>query len=350
MLEVFDLCMSVGTFELKSICFAVKRGDYFVVLGSSGVGKTLLLETIAGLATPSSGKILLRGRDITFERIQKRNMSIVYQDADLFPHLSVFDNIAYPLRCRGDKEVDRKVTSAATQTGIGDKLGRKPDTLSGGEYQRAALARSLASDSDLFLLDEPLSSLDAKSRKELRGLLRGLNRDGITMVHVTHDYEEAIALATRIGVMENGRLVQVANPDEIFRHPRSEFVARFMGVRNYLQGTLRRVADSDLKEFSLSGVKILCLTDVPEGDAFLIIRHDEITIGNAIDPGSNRNSFQGVIRDIIPAKIGFEVTVDIGIELLVGISEIALRFLDLAIGKQVWVSFSPSACSVYAGC
>jgi len=347
MLEILDLCMRIGSFELKSVRFAVERGDYFVVLGSSGVGKTLLLETIAGLLPPSSGRILLRGRDITFEKIQKREMSIVYQDSDLFPHLSVYDNIAYPLRCRRDKQVDGKVTAAALKTGIADKLDRKPATLSGGEYQRAALARSLAADSDLFLLDEPLSLLDAKSRNELRGLLRGLNRDGITMVHVTHDYEEAIALATRIGVMESGRLVQVAPPDEIFRHPRSEFIARFVGIKNYFRGTLRPIVGSDLKEFSSNGIKILCNTEVPEGPAFLIIRHGEVAIGNAIESSGNCNSFPGVIRDVIPAKLGFEVTVDVGIELVVGISEVERRSLDLSIGKQVWVSFNASACNVY---
>jgi ABC-type Fe3+/spermidine/putrescine transport system ATPase subunit len=348
MLEISDLCARVGSFELKSIRFAIQRGEYFVVLGPSGVGKTLLLETIAGLTIPSVGKILLRGRDITFEKIQNRSLSIVYQDADLFPHLSVYNNIAYPLRCRGDKQVDEKVTAAAAKTGIADKLDRKPDTLSGGEYQRAALARSLAADSDLFLLDEPLSSLDPKSRDELRGLLRSLNRSGITMVHVTHDYEEAISLATRIGVMDNGQLVQVASPVEIFRHPRSEFIARFVGIKNYFQGILRSIAGSELKEFSSNGIKILCLSDVPEGNAILVIPHQEITVGNGMDPGEGHgNSFQGVIRDIVQAKIGFELTVDIGIELRVGVSETTRQSLDLAIGKQVWVAFDASACSVY---
>jgi ABC-type Fe3+/spermidine/putrescine transport system ATPase subunit len=347
MLEIVDLCLSVGSFELKSIRFKVKRGDYFVVLGPSGVGKTLLLETIAGLATPSAGRILTRGQDITFEKIQNRNMSIVYQDADLFPHLSVYDNIAYPLRCRGDEQVNGKVNAAALKTGIADKLDRKPDTLSGGEYQRAALARSLAAASDLFLLDEPLSSLDAKSRDDLRGLLRGLNRSGITMVHVTHDYEEAVALATMIGVMDSGRLVQVGPPEEIFRRPRSKFVARFVGIKNFLQGTLHPTTDGSLKEFSASGVNIRCRADIPEGGAFLIIRPEEISLANSMEPGSDSNSFKGEIRDIVPATTGLEVAVDIGIELRAAVSENALQSLKLAIGKQVWVGFNIAACHVY---
>jgi molybdopterin-binding protein len=348
MLVVEDLSLQVGNFTLRDINFAVERGDYFVVLGPSGVGKSVLLETIAGLLTPAAGKIFLRGRNITAERIQQRNMSIVYQDADLFPHLSVYDNIAYPLRSRRERQVDGKVTRAAELTGIADKLGRKPETLSGGEYQRVALARSLAADSDIFLLDEPLSSLDAKSKSELRALLRKLNRNGITMVHVTHDYEEAVSLASRIGIMENGELVHVAPPEDIFKHPKSEFIAHFVGIKNYFKGIVRGISGSDLKEFSSGGMNILCLTDVPEGDAFLMIRPDEISISNAVEASSSRNKFKGVITDIIPAKLGLEVTVDVGVEMVVMISSDALKSLKFEIGKDVWISFKASSCRIYA--
>ena len=348
MLVVEDLSLKVGDFTLRDINFAVERGDYFVVLGPSGVGKSVLLETIAGLLTPAAGKIFLRGRDITAERIQQRNMSIVYQDADLFPHLSVYDNIAYPLRSRRQSKVGGKVARAAELTGIADKLGRKPETLSGGEYQRVALARSLAADSDIFLLDEPLSSLDAKSKSELRALLRKLNRNGITMVHVTHDYEEAVSLASRIGIMENGNLVHVAPPEEIFKHPKSEFIAHFVGIKNYFKGMVRSVPGSDLKKFSSGGMNILCLTDVPEGDAFLMIRPDEISISNTLEAGSSRNKFQGVITVIVPARLGLEVMVDVGTEMVVMISSDALKSLKFEVGKNVWISFKASSCRVYA--
>jgi molybdopterin-binding protein len=347
MLSIENLRVRVGKFELQGITFSVERGDYFVILGASGVGKSLLLETIAGLWQPEAGSIRLRGQDITVGSVQKRNVSIVYQDAGLFPHLSVYENIAYPLRSRRQRPVAGKVAEAAANTGIADKLDRKPDTLSGGEYQRVALARSLAAGADLLLLDEPLASLDAKSKHELRSLLRKLNRGGLTVIHVTHDYEEAISLANRIGVMENGELVHVAPPQEIFRRPKSEFVAHLIGVKNYLKGSVQSVPGSDLKEFVSGGIRVFCLTDVDDGEAHLVIRPDEITIANVRETNSSRNRFAGRIADIAPAKIGVEVCVDVGVEMVATISSDAARALQLEIGREVWISFKAASCKVY---
>ncbi len=347
MLVVDNISLRAGNFELKEINFRVDKGDYFVILGISGVGKSLLLESIAGLTSITSGEILLRGKKISDEKIQKRNISIVYQDADLFPHLTVFENIAYPLHSRKEKNIKEKVLIAAEQTGIADKLERNPGTLSGGEYQRVALARSLASGNDIFLLDEPLSALDPKSKNDLRALLRKLNRDGITIIHVTHDYEEAVSLANKIGIMEKGEMVHVASPEEIFKHPKSEFVAQFIGIKNFLRGELNTIKESDLKEFSTNGIKIFSLTDVADGGAFLLIQPDEISISNSIESGSARNHFKGKITDIARAKIGIEVTIDIGCELISLISSDAMNSLELKIGKEVWISFKASACKIY---
>jgi len=347
MLVVDNISLRAGNFELKEINFRVDKGDYFVILGISGVGKSLLLESIAGLTKINSGEIILRGRKISDEKIQKRNISIVYQDADLFPHLTVFENIAYPLHSRKEKNIREKVLKAAEQTGIADKLERVPETLSGGEYQRVALARSLASGNDIFLLDEPLSALDPKSKNDLRALLRKLNREGITIIHVTHDYEEAVSLANKIGVMENGRIVHVASPEEIFKHPKSEFVAQFIGIKNFLRGELTAIPQSDLKRFSTNGINIFPLTNVSEGEAFLLIQPDEISISNSTESGSARNHFKGKITDIARAKIGIEVTVDVGCELISLISSEAMNSLELKIGKEVWVNFKASACKIY---
>ena len=347
MLVVDNISLRAGNFELKEINFRVDKGDYFVILGISGVGKSLLLESIAGLTKINSGEIILRGRKISDEKIQKRNISIVYQDADLFPHLTVFENIAYPLHSRKEKNIREKVLKAAKQTGIADKLERVPETLSGGEYQRVALARSLASGNDIFLLDEPLSALDPKSKNDLRALLRKLNREGITIIHVTHDYEEAVSLANKIGVMENGRIVHVASPEEIFKHPKSEFVAQFIGIKNFLRGELTAIPQSDLKRFSTNGINIFPLTNVSEGEAFLLIQPDEISISNSTESGSARNHFKGKITDIARAKIGIEVTVDVGCELISLISSEAMNSLELKIGKEVWVNFKASACKIY---
>jgi molybdopterin-binding protein len=347
MLVVKDLHVCVGSFELRGVDFSVGKGDYFVILGLSGVGKSVLLETIAGLLKADSGCIRLRGRDITAGSIQNRNVSIVYQDAGLFPHLSVYENIAYPLRSRGRRQIASKVAESAAHAGIADKLDRMPGSLSGGECQRAALGRCLAAGADLLLLDEPLASLDAKAKHELRSLLRKLNRDGLTIIHVTHDYEEALSLANRIGVMENGAMVHVAAPEEIFRRPKSEFVAHMIGIKNYLKGSVMSVAGSDLKEFVSGSIRIFCLTDVADGEAHLIIRPDEITIANVVEASSSRNRFSGRIKDIATAKIGIEVSVDIGMEMVATISGDSMQALQLDIGKEVWISFKAASCKVY---
>jgi len=274
-------------------------------------------------------------------------MSIVYQDTDLFPHMDVFENIAYPLKSRGEEKIKKKIDPITEVLGIMGILKRKPETLSGGEYQRVSLARSMAAGNDLFLLDEPLASLDSKSKSELRALLRKLNRSGITIIHVTHDYEEAISLANIIGIMENNRLVHVAPPEEIFKHPKSEFVAHFIGTKNFFSGKLKSINNTDLKEFSSSGIKIFCLTDITDGEAFLTIQPEEITISTVSESGSSRNHFAGKIIDIAPAKQGMEITVNIGVDIIVIISKESMIGLNLGIGKETWINFKASSCKIY---
>ncbi len=347
MLALNNITVGVGGFSLKQITFDVGEKDYFVILGPSGVGKSLLLETIAGLRQPLSGTIHLRGKDVTTEKIQKRNISIVYQDADLFPHLSVYENIAYPLKSRKQADVREKVLKAAGLTGIGDKLNRRPDTLSGGEYQRVSLARSIVADPDIVLLDEPLASIDTRARSELLTLLRTINRQGMTILHVTHDYEEAISVAKRIGVMEDGRLVHVDTPEEIFKHPKSEFIAHFVGVKNFLRGSVRTNPGSDLKVFTTGSISVDTLTDIEDGAAFLSVRPEEITVSIAPQSSSSRNQFKGTIKDISHARFGLEIKVDVGVEIVATITSESRKSLDLDIGKEVWVSFKASSCKLY---
>ncbi len=224
-----------ASFSLKDVSLSIAAGDYFMLLGPSGAGKSLLLELIAGLEQPASGQIFLDGIDITRSRIQHRDVGIVFQDLALFPHLSVKENILYPVHAR-KMPLDLSLTrmeQLVARLEIGHLLERRPATLSGGERQRAALARVLMYQPKILLLDEPLSSLDVQLRDDTRALLRSLNNEGQTILHVTHDYSEAVSLASHIAVIHEGMLIQQGPATTVFENPVNEFVARFVGAKSF---------------------------------------------------------------------------------------------------------------------
>ena len=215
MIELRGLLVRLGDFTLSVEGLRVQRGEYMVVLGPSGVGKTVLLLTLAGLITPEKGSIVINGVDVTRYPPERRGVALVPQGYALFPHMSVYDNIAYGLRVRGapEQEVRVRIKEIAERLGITHLLHRKPLTLSGGEQQRVALARALVIEPELLLLDEPLSALDPRLRINAMKLLMGLHRElGFTAIHVTHNLVEALSLATRIAYMEKGRLIGVYEP------------------------------------------------------------------------------------------------------------------------------------------
>jgi multiple sugar transport system ATP-binding protein len=217
---------------LRGIDLAAADGELLVVLGPSGSGKSTLLRVTAGLDSLSEGSIEIGGRDVTREPPARRNVAMVFQTYALFPHLTAAENIGFGLEAREVPKVLRRerVAEAARIVGCSDLLDRRPAELSGGERQRVALARALVRDPDVFLLDEPLSNLDAQLRTQMRAELKELHRRvGATMVYVTHDQVEALTLGDRLAVLEAGELQQVGTPDELFRRPENRFVARFVG-------------------------------------------------------------------------------------------------------------------------
>ncbi|MBE0679786.1 MAG: ATP-binding cassette domain-containing protein, partial [Bacteroidales bacterium] len=237
MLRTERLSKRIDAFSLQEISLEVARGEYYVLLGRSGAGKTQFLELICGLTTPDSGRVFLDGEEITGKRVQKRGIGLVFQDLALFPHYTVKDNIMYPLRIMNlslKERVDR-VQHIAGEMNITDLLLRKPGSLSGGEKQRVALARTLVTEPKILLLDEPMASVDASLKDDIRRMLRRLNRSGQTIIHVTHDFGEAISLASRVGVMHNGRIIQEGTPLEVFNHPVNRFVARYAGIKNFFR-------------------------------------------------------------------------------------------------------------------
>jgi len=346
MLEIKNISKSFPNFSLKDISLKVEKGDYFVLLGGSGNGKSVLLEIIAGNTKVDSGKIILNGNDITLEKIQKRNIAFVYQDQALFPHLKVFDNIAFSLRHKKSTstEIKNKVIELVELVGVTNILYRKPATLSGGEAQRVALARALATQPECLLLDEPLSNIDTQLRYELRSLLRKINRQGQTIIHVTHDYEEAVSLASKLAVIEQGKIVQTGTPEEIFLYPKSEFIAKFIGVKNFYIGKLlNHENSSDLKSFETSGILFHVATDEKNEDGFLLIPAESIVISENFNNSSSRNFFKGKIIDIFPAKLGLEVVVDIGVKITSIVSKEATEKLSLEKNKAIWISFKASS-------
>ncbi len=238
-----------------------------------------------------------------------------------------------------------RIIRLAEMVGAANLLDRYPDTLSGGESQRVALARTLAINPKCLLLDEPLSSLDVGSRAEMRSLLRKINTQGQTIIHVTHDYEEAISLATNIAIMEAGEIIQTGKPTDVFQHPKSEFVARFIGIKNIFRGNLQHidVNKKELAEFISDGLIFHLLTDADNGDGYLLVRSEDITVSLTSSTTSARNTFRGKILDIIPAKLGVELIVDIGVEIYVLVTLESIKTLDLHQGKDVWLTFKATA-------
>ena len=229
------VCKSFGKTEVvRELSLAIGDGEFVVLLGPTGAGKTTTLRVVAGLERPDSGRVSIAGRDVTFTPPAMRDVTFVFQQYSLYPHLSVFDNLAFPLRSPVRRtepaEIERKVREVARLLHIDDKLQNKATQLSGGQMQRVAIGRALVRSPAVYLMDEPLSSLDAKLRSEMRIELQRVQRElGATVLYVTHDQTEAMTLATRIGVMDRGRLVQVGTPREIYENPVNVYVATRLG-------------------------------------------------------------------------------------------------------------------------
>ena len=230
-LTIENLSINLGEFHLKGISFCLDKADYLTIIGPTGAGKTILLESIIGFWNPDTGRIFLEQQDITQELPEERRIGIVYQDYALLPHFTVFKNIAYGLRKMQKNNIEDKIYDIASSLGIDHLLHRKPTTLSGGEQQRVALARALIVEPRLLLMDEPLSALDPKTRRETRTLLKhAIQERGTTVIHITHDMKDVWALANKVAVFREGSMLQFGDVDEVFRRPKSEFIADFVGA------------------------------------------------------------------------------------------------------------------------
>jgi spermidine/putrescine transport system ATP-binding protein len=307
LLEIVAVSRHFDAFQaLDRVSLHIEAGEFFTLLGPSGCGKTTLLRLIAGFDQPDGGDILLDGKSIIADPPEHRPLHTIFQNYALFPHMTVAENIAFPLRMAGcaQKDIRSRVGEALENVRLPDKGGKYPDSLSGGQKQRIAIARALVNRPRLLLLDEPLSALDAKLREQMQIELINLQKDiGLTFIYVTHDQGEALALSHRIAVMDHGNIVQVDIPSRLYGFPNSRFVADFIGKCNLLEGRVRE-QQGDCVTVDLDGLGPVHVcrseTIIAAGSrCALTLRPEKIRVAATISPLDGESHFTGHVHDML---------------------------------------------------
>jgi putrescine transport system ATP-binding protein len=361
LLRIEAVAKTFGTFRaVDGVSLDIKAGEFFALLGPSGCGKTTLLRMLAGFEAPDGGRILLGGKDIAQALPHERPINMMFQNYALFPHLSVRDNIAFGLKragmARGD--IATRVAEMVALVKLDGLEKRKPDQLSGGQRQRVALARALARRPQLLLLDEPLAALDKKLRESTQGELMELQRRlGMTFIIVTHDQEEAMTMASRIGVMRDGKLAQVASPRELYEAPRSRWIAEFVGDVNLFDGEFK-LRDGHRLVIATQGAGTLVVAEprepVGEGRLSVAIRPEKVKLSRRGPVGeighvAAINSLDGVIADIcyLGGTTTYKVKLDAGGMVQAAVANSARLDVDAySLNQHVVAWFTPDDCVV----
>ena len=349
MLRIESLSITLGGFSVRDVSLEVRPGEYFIILGPTGAGKTVLLETIAGIHTPDSGKIVLGSTEITTTEPRLRNIGMVYQDYMLFPHLTVEDNIAFGLRQRKIAKEEQRalVEEISAFLEISPLKKRYPGTLSGGEQQRVALARALVLKPEILLLDEPLSALDGRTRERMRKELSRIRKcTGTTIIQITHHFDDVFALADRIAIMHEGRIVQTGETPEVFLHPADTFVAEFLGIGNIIRGTASRVGN--LTQITTRDGTTFFAASGITGDVVATLHAEDVILSEAPFASSARNCLFGAVTEVIPAGSTVRVVLDAGFPLTALLTRESCRELHLEPGSRVCATFKASAVHVIA--
>jgi len=336
-----DVTVRQGSFVLEGAVLDVPSGSYGVVLGAAGSGKTTLLETVAGIRAPASGSVSIGGANVTAVPTEERGVGMVYQHSLLFPHLGVAANVGYGARR------DSAISDAVQLTGIEHLLDREVATLSGGEQQLVALARAIASEPRVLLLDEPFAALDPPRRAAMRRMTRALQRErAITVLHVTHDVNEAALLADTLAVLDAGRVLQHGVATDLFAHPASGRVAELLGAENVIAGIATTGSDGAIE---LRAGRLMVHAVMPDGGAVTgpahaVIGADEITLSRDAKETSARNSFAGRVIAVSGAGALVRVEIDVeGTPLVAVVTAGAARELALGPGAPVHLSFKATA-------
>ena len=313
-----------NTTAVENLDIAIQKGEFFSLLGPSGCGKSTTLRMLAGFLTPSTGRISVNGRDITDLPPEARGIGIVFQNYAIFPHMNVFDNIAFGLVERGQDRatIKRKVDDALEQVGMAGYGARYERELSGGQKQRVALARVLVIEPEILLLDEPLSALDKQMREEMKFWIKDIQKSiGITTIYVTHDQSEALTMSDRIAVMNQGKMLQVGSPTEIYEAPASRFIAEFIGDSNLLEATVKAVDAQNCIVDLGSGVEVPArrAQGVTAGQGIrLLLRPEMIRLAGTAPEETSRMTgriadtvYQGALRRYRVATGAHMVTVEV---------------------------------------
>jgi spermidine/putrescine transport system ATP-binding protein len=353
-IELVDVAKDFGAGSdnvqaVKQVDLAIGSGEFFSLLGPSGCGKTTTLRMIAGFEEPTRGKILLYGDDMVGVPPYKRDVNMVFQSYALFPHMSVFDNIAFGLQRKkmGKSEIAWKVQQMLEIVRLEGKERRRPDELSGGQQQRVALARALVNHPRALLLDEPLAALDLKLRQAMQVELKRIQREvGITFIFVTHDQGEALTLSDRLVVMNEGVVEQLGTPHEIYERPASKFVAGFIGTSNVLSGVVQRVSGNHAVVVPGDGEQILlAASGLATGQAVeLTVRPEKVVIHAADDrPTGDRAAVRGTVTDVtyLGTSTTYTVRRDEETEIVVFQQNASSPAASARAGDAVWLSWLP---------
>jgi spermidine/putrescine transport system ATP-binding protein len=307
------VCKRFGDFTaVQEMNLSIPSGEFFSLLGPSGCGKTTTLRMLAGFEVPTEGRILLEGQPVEDVPPYRRNVNMVFQSYALFGHLDVEGNVAFGLKRKkvAKDETRRRVGEALELVGLSDRAKARPNQLSGGQRQRVALARALVNRPAVLLLDEPLGALDLKLRRQMQLELKQIQREvGITFVYVTHDQEEALSMSDRIAVMSDGRVIQCGVPEDIYEHPKEEFVAGFIGISNLLEG----VVEDDGTVRIATGEKLPAplREDCSRGDVVqLSVRPEKIAVDDEIEDGMVR--LEGTVAERVYLGVSTQITVSLG--------------------------------------
>lgn len=325
---------------VDNISLTIKGGEFFSLLGPSGCGKSTTLSMIGGFEDPTSGRIFLGGEDVSHQPPYRRDVNTVFQSYALFPHLDIFENVAFGLRRRKlpNAEIDRRVKEMLELVDLGAFGKRRPGQLSGGQQQRVALARALVNRPKLLLLDEPLGALDLKLRKQMQLELKRIQAEiGITFLFVTHDQEEAMVMSDRLAVMSKGRIEQVGSPAEVYDHPTTEFVASFLGVSNLIPGEIAERGSE------------MTVVKLEDGTVVNVPTAQVKTAGGAVKIGVRPEKFHILDKGEAPAPGWNEIEVKAGESVYLGVSHQYMMQSRTGLPVSVYAQNSGRGCSITTG-